>query len=128
MILVDTSIWIELINGKIGVNEPDLLLRFRTTGVILQDVLQGLRPGRKSETFKDSFLAIPRVCDPLTGDLYAHAAEIYRDGHRRGYTISSSADCLIAAVAIETGIPVWEKDRDFKNIARFTPLRIFNGG
>jgi hypothetical protein len=126
MVLVDTSIWIELIAGRIRVLEPDFLLRFRTTGVILQEVLQGLRPGSKSETFKDSFLAIPRLCDPLTSDLYAHAAEIYREGRRKGYTIRSSADCLIAAVAIETGIPVWEKDRDFQHIARYTTLRVFD--
>jgi predicted nucleic acid-binding protein len=125
MILVDTSIWIELLAARIVVKEPDLLLRFRTTGVILQEVLQGLRPGRKSEEFKDSFLAIPLLCDPLTWDLYAQAAEIFREGRRRGYTIRSSADCLIAAVAIETGIPIWEKDRDFKHIARFTPLRVW---
>jgi predicted nucleic acid-binding protein len=126
MVLVDTSIWIELIAGRIRVLEPDFLLRFRITGVILQEVLQGLRPGRKSETFKDSFLAIPRLCDPLTWDIYAQAAEIYREGRRKGYTIRSSADCLIAAVAIETGLPVWEKDRDFKHIARYTPLRVFD--
>lgn len=126
MILVDTSIWIELINGKIQPTEPDLLLRFRTTGPILQEVLQGLRPGRKSEAFKDSFLAIPRVCDPLTWDVYAQAAEIYREGRRRGYTIRSSADCLIAAISIETDVPVWHCDRDFKTIALYTPLRVFS--
>jgi predicted nucleic acid-binding protein len=125
MILVDTSVWIELIKGKILVKEPDQLLRFRTTGPILQEVLQGLRPSRQSDAFKDSFLAIPRLCDPLTWDLYAQAAEIYREGRRRGYTIRSSTDCLIAAVAIETGTPIWHRDRDFKTIATFTPLHIF---
>ena len=125
MILVDTSVWIELIKGKILVKEPDKLLRFRTTGPILQEVLQGLRPSRQSDAFKDSFLAIPRLCDPLTWDLYAQAAEIYREGRRRGHTIRSSTDCLIAAVAIETGTPIWHRDRDFKTIAAYTPLRIF---
>jgi len=126
MILVDTSIWIELINGKIRKIDPDQLLRFRTASPILQEVLQGLRPGRQSEAFKDSFLAIPRLCDPLTWDLYAQAAEIYREGRRRGYTIRSSTDCLIAAIAIETAIPIWHRDRDFKTIARYTPLRLFD--
>jgi predicted nucleic acid-binding protein len=125
MILVDTSVWIELINGKILVKEPDQLLQFRTTGPILQEVLQGMRPSRQSDAFKESFLAIPRLCDPLTWDLYAQAAEIYRDGRRRGHTIRSSTDCLIAAIAIETGTPVWHRDRDFKTIATFTPLRVF---
>jgi predicted nucleic acid-binding protein len=125
MILVDTSVWIELIKGKILVKEVDQLLRFRTTGPILQEVLQGLRPSRQSDAFKESFLAVPRLCDPLTWDLYAQAAEIYREGRRRGYTIRSSTDCLIAAIAIETGTPIWHRDRDFKKIATFTPLRVF---
>jgi predicted nucleic acid-binding protein len=125
MILVDTSVWIELIKGKTLVREPDQLLRFRTAGPILQEVLQGLRPSRQSDSFKSSFLAIPRLCDPMPWELYAQAAEIYRDGRRRGYTMRSSTDCLIAAIAIETGASVWHRDRDFKTIATFTPLRIF---
>jgi predicted nucleic acid-binding protein len=36
--------------------------------------------------------------------------------------IRSSADCLIAAIAIANGIPVWHRDRDFATIARFTLL------
>jgi predicted nucleic acid-binding protein len=128
MILIDTSIWIELIKGRMNVKEPNQLLRFRTTGPILQEVLQGLRPGRQSDAFKDCLLAIPRLCDPLTSDLYTQAAEIYREARRRGKTIRSSTDCLIAAIAIESSIPVWHRDRDFTTIASFTPLRIFNPG
>jgi predicted nucleic acid-binding protein len=125
MILVDTSIWIELIAGRIHVKEPDMLLRFRTCGPVLQEVFQGLHAGREGEAFKDSFLSIPRVCDPLTWELYSQAAKIYREGRRRGYTVRSSMDCLIAAIAIESAIPVWHQDRDFKHIARFTPLAVF---
>jgi predicted nucleic acid-binding protein len=127
MILVDTSIWIDLINGKLIVNEPDVLLRFRTTGPILQEVLQGLRQNRKADSFKESFLAIPRLCDPMTWDIYEQAAEIYREGRRRGLTIRSPIDCLIAAVAIENDMPVWHRDRDFPAIASFRPLKLFSG-
>jgi hypothetical protein len=41
----------------------------------------------------------------------------------KGYTIRSSTDCLIAAIAIESGVPVWHKDRDFEAFARYTSLR-----
>jgi predicted nucleic acid-binding protein len=37
-------------------------------------------------------------------------------------TIRSSADCLIAAIAIANSIPVWHRDRDFSAIAKFTAL------
>lgn len=124
--LVDTSVWIDLLSVRSAVKEKDLLL-FQTCSPILQEVLQGLRPGRASDQLKESFLALPRLSDPLPWDLYVEAAEIYRECRRRGYTIRSSIDCLIAAIAIENNVPVWHKDRDYATIARFTRLRIYEG-
>lgn len=65
MILVDTSIWIELLSGKqrVGVREEDLL-QFATCGPIVQEVLQGLRPGSQSFDFRTAFLVIPVLSDP----------------------------------------------------------------
>ena len=123
MILVDTSIWIELLATKPrnAIREEDLL-RFVTCGPVVQEVLQGLRPGLQTDAFRTAFLAIPVLCDPLPLRLYVSAAEIYRLGRRRGITIRSSADCLIAAIAIDHGVPVWHRDRDFSAIARYTGL------
>ncbi len=123
MILVDTSIWVELLAGKprYVVREEDLL-RFVTCGPVVQEVLQGLKPGLQSDAFRKAFLAIPVLSDPVPLGLFVSAAEIYRQGRRRGITIRSSADCLIAAIAINHGIPVWHRDRDFSAIARYTGL------
>ena len=123
MILVDTSIWIELLAGKprYVIREEDLL-RFVTCDPVVQEVLQGLRPGLQSDAFRTAFLAIPVIGDPVPLGLFVAAAEIYRQGRRRGITIRSSADCLIAAIAIDHGIPVWHRDRDFSVIARYTGL------
>jgi len=103
MILVDTSIWIELLAGKprYVIREEDLL-RFVTCDPVVQEVLQGLRPGLQSDAFRTAFLAIPVIGDPVPLGLFVAAAEIYRQGRRRGITIRSSADCLIAAIAIGT--------------------------
>lgn len=68
-------------------------------------------------------LAIPRIGDPLELKTFLEAAEIYKEGRRRGYTIRGATDCLIAALALRHGATVWHKDRDFANIARYTPLR-----
>ena len=62
-------------------------------------------------------MALPLLNDSLS------AAGIYQLGQATGYTIRSSADCLIAAVAIETRTPVWRKDRDYEAIAHYTSLR-----
>ncbi len=79
MILVDTSIWIELLAGKPrrAIREEDLL-RFATCGPIVQEVLQGLKPGLQSDAFRTSFLAIPVLGDPIPVSLFVSAAEIYR--------------------------------------------------
>jgi hypothetical protein len=124
MTLVDTSVWIELLNGSLGsrVTEAELL-NFVTCGPIVQEVLQGLRDDPASEALRDGLLALPVLSDPLPIALFLSAAEIYRLGRAKGYTIRSSTDCLIAAIAIENGVPVWHKDRDFEAIARYTGLR-----
>src|SRR5215469_8648935 len=99
MILVDISIWIELLIGSRGVaiREDDLPL-FVTCGPIIQEVLQGLRPGAESAAFRRAFLAVPVLSDPLPLKTFLHAADIYQQGRRKGFTIRSSVDCLIAAV------------------------------
>jgi predicted nucleic acid-binding protein len=123
MILVDTSMWIEwLADRSVPVAPKDRLLQFVTCGPVVQEVLQGLRAGPASDAFRMSFLAIPRLSDPVPLDLYVSAADIYRRGRRKGLTIRSAVDCLIAAIAIQHGVPVWHRDRDFAAIASFTGL------
>lgn len=124
MILVDTSVWIELLNRKPRLNilEKDLL-EFCTCGPVLQEVLQGLRDGPAADAFRELFLGLPLLSDPLPTATFLLAADIYRGGRRKGFTIRSSIDCLIAAIAIENRIPVWHRDRDFDVIAKFTDLR-----
>ena len=124
MILVDTSLWIELLNGRLGSRlSQEELLTFATCGPVVQEVLQGLRQDPASEAFREGFLALPILSDPLPGATFLSAAEIYRVGRAKGYTIRSSTDCLIAAIAIDNRVPVWHKDRDFESIARYTSLR-----
>src|SRR5260370_26824801 len=90
-----------------------------------QEILQGSRRGAFAEGFREAFLAIPRLGDPLRWDTFMEAAEIYRQGRKSGYTIRSSIDCLIAAVAIENDVPVWHRDGDFSIIARYTRLQAY---
>lgn len=124
MILVDTSVWIELLNRRPvhGVPEQELS-NFATCGPIVQEVLQGLRDDPASEAFRAGLLAVPVLGDPLPLTTFLAAARIYHLGRAKGYTIRSSVDCLIAAIAIENGVAVWHQDRDYETIARYTSLR-----
>jgi predicted nucleic acid-binding protein len=124
MILVDTSIWIELLNARLGSRVPEgELVDFGTCGPVIQEVLQGMRNDPASAAFRDAFLALPVLGDPLSRELFLWAAEIYRLGRAKGYTIRSSTDCLIAAIAIDNQVSVWHKDRDYEAIAQYTSLR-----
>ena len=124
MLLVDTSVWIDLLSKKPRQlpKEKDLV-QFVTCGPVLQEVLQGLRAHELAGPFQNSFLALPRVSLPVTVDLYLHAADLYRIGRTKGYSIRSSTDCLIAAIALENKLMVWHYDRDFSIIARYTDLQ-----
>ncbi len=125
MILVDTSIWIDMLNGKTGRSiSEEQLFNFVTCGPVTQEVLQGLRRTPRADAFRYAFLAFPVLSDPLPRALFIAASDIYRLGREKGRTIRASADCLIAAIAIENRVPVWHKDRDFDAIATFTSLRI----
>jgi predicted nucleic acid-binding protein len=123
VILVDTSVWIELLTGRHArrITEEELL-SFATCGPVVQEVFQGLHEVPWAQAFREDFLALPLLSDPLPAGIFLAAAEIYRQGRRKGFTIRSSTDCLIAAIALEHRIAVWHKDRDFEIIAHFTSL------
>lgn len=89
---------------------------------IVQEVLQGARDERAFRSVRDSLLALPMLDDPMPSELFLEAAQIYRTGRRQGYTIRSSADCLIAACAIRNAVPLLHNDHDFAILAAFTTL------
>jgi predicted nucleic acid-binding protein len=121
--LVDTSIWIAILRGEIEVSRTSYR-GFTTCGPVMQEVLQGFNESPLADRYAELFMNIPRLSDPMPSELFVKAADIYRQGRRRGLTIRSPMDCLIAAVALENGAVIWHRDRDFDNIAQFTNLRV----
>ena len=122
-VLVDTSIWIAILRGEIEVDRMNYR-SYATCGPIVQEVLQGFNEDPISLRYADLFMNVPRLSDPLPSELFVTAADIYRQGRRRGLTIRSTMDCLIAAIALDNGVTLWHRDRDFDNIAQFTNLKI----
>ena len=55
--------------------------------------------------------------------LYTEASDLYIRGRTKGYTIRSSVDCLIAAVAIHHKVPVMHLDRDYRAIEQISDLK-----
>jgi predicted nucleic acid-binding protein len=63
------------------------------------------------------------IDSPVPIERFEVAGEIYRIGRARAFTIRSSNDCLIAAIAIHHDALLLHGDRDFDYIAQFYPLR-----
>jgi len=124
-LLVDTSVWIAILRGEVQVNRASYR-EFFTCGPVVQEVLQGFGENPLVAKYEESFLNIPRLSDPLPAELFVVAADIYRQGRRRGLTIRSATDCLIAAIALANGATILHRDRDFDHIAQFTNLRVYS--
>ncbi|MGH8850255.1 MAG: type II toxin-antitoxin system VapC family toxin [Casimicrobiaceae bacterium] len=127
MILVDTSVWVDFIRGRL----TDAVARLRValdrgiaagiTSLIYQEILQG---AETEKAFRDycAFFSSQRFLhprDPVAS--HERAARLYFDCRRRGLTVRSSSDCLIAQVAIEHGVALLHDDRDFMSIAKVAP-------
>lgn len=126
MILVDSSVWIDLLNNV--VTEPVRRLRelIPTTPLLIGDlilceVLQGFRSDAQARLVERSlrrFEAVSLV-DP---ELAVKAAVNYRFLRRRGITIRKTIDLLIGTFCIERGHMLLHSDRDFAPMESFLGL------
>ena len=126
MIVVDTSVWIDFLNGKdaahvrrlraaLGVDEI-------TVGdLMLCEVLQGLdseRDAREVEALLRRFSIMPMAGDAIA----VAAARNYRTLRRLGITIRKTIDLLIGTWCIENGMALLHNDSDFQPMARHLGL------
>jgi len=132
MILVDTSILIHFFKGV----ESESSRRFKfvlqreipfgINSLIFQEVLQGAGSEKEYLTLK-KYLETQRfyhLREPI--DSYAKAAKIYLECRKRGITIRSTIDCLIAQTALENDLLLLHEDNDFDLMAKVIPLKFFN--
>ncbi len=127
MYLVDTSIWIDYLQGR---NAPQVLfldelldnpLAVGIADVIYMEILQGARDQDAFDRLRSYFSGqrFHRFEDLEAS--HAAAAQIYFDCRRQGVTVRSTLDCLIAQCALEHGLILLHHDRDFKNMAAVLP-------
>lgn len=81
------------------------------------EILQGIKDEKQFVLVKNYLSAFPlaKVREPYT---YINAAKIYRKCKRKGVTIRSPIDCLIAQIAIENDLSILHRDRDYDNISK----------
>jgi len=125
VILVDTSVWIEVFRkpSRIQLGAEIDLDEVVTCLPVIQEVLQGFREDAAFRLARRSMFALPILESPLHQEVFEEAAQLYRAARRKGLTVRSAADCLIAACALRNGLTVLHHDRDFPKIARISPLQ-----
>lgn len=126
VILVDTSLWIEVFRAREPLDLEELLDydEIATCLPVLQEVLQGFRDEGQYRVARDAMFALPIVESPLTAPVFEEAANLYRSARRQGISIRSSVDCLIAACAVRNDLEILHRDRDFDALARVSSLRV----
>lgn len=131
MILVDTSVLIDLFKGIL--NEPANRMReilayeipFGITSVIYQEVLQGAKSKKEYVLLRD-YLSSQRFFHPRDAvKSYSDAAYIYFSCRKKGVTIRSTIDCLIAQTALEQNLLLLHNDKDFVVMAPIIGLRLY---
>ena len=125
MVLVDTSVWIEVFR-KPSAKRLEKLVDFDdvvTCLPIVQEVLQGFRDESAFQIARDAMYALPIVESPLGRAVFDDAVGLYRIARRAGLTIRSSADCLIAACALRNDLTLLHHDRDYDKLARVSALQ-----
>jgi predicted nucleic acid-binding protein len=129
VILVDTSALIPYLRGR-DTQASALLERYVSEEVeialtpeILQEVLQGARDEKEWRTLR-RYLVGQRVLEPADSlRSRVEAARIYYECRRRGLTVRSTIDCIVAQTALERNVPLLHDDRDYDAIRRVRPLK-----
>ena len=125
MILVDTSVWIEVFRSRRPL-DLEAVADFDDVATclpVIQEVLQGFRDEAAFRRAREAMLSLPIVESPMAEDVFTQAVDLYRSAHRGGLTVRSSVECLIAACAIRHDLEVLHRDRDFSAIAQISALR-----
>jgi predicted nucleic acid-binding protein len=130
-LLVDTSVWSLALRRDAKASTPEVLALRQaleggdtviTTGLILQELLQGFTGPRARKDIIERFSALPH----LSPDRQDHidAAEV-RNQCRRGGVQIGTIDALLAQLCIRHGLTLLSTDQDFVHAASHCPLKLW---
>ena len=120
-VLVDTSAWVDFLNGRPSAVRQALVELIEgedevcTCGIVVAEIFQGLRREKGRDELERLFGEL-LFLEPSGIELSFKAAEVYRALRRRGTTVRSTIDCLVAALAEENACYVLARDRDLEAI------------
>jgi predicted nucleic acid-binding protein len=131
MIMIDTTVWVDYFRGVRSSEHLALERLIRegrmicVTDIIQTEILQGIRSDEEHANTRHFLKRLPCLTAraPAT---FLHAADLYRRCRKRGVTIRSTVDCLIAAVCLETRTPLLHHDADFDHLTTHCGLKRAN--
>jgi predicted nucleic acid-binding protein len=131
MILADTSVLIDFLRGS-KTESCDKFKNILHQGIpfginsfIFQEVLQGAKSEKEYRLLRQ-YLETQRFYHPQDPiDSFAKAARIYFKCRRKGVTVRSTIDCIIARIAMENDLFLLHSDTDFDAMASVVPLKIY---
>lgn len=130
-LFVDTSIWSLAFrrDSPSGAPEADELVRalsagetIVTTGLILQELLQGFAGPKARRQILERFAALPLI-SPDRHD-HVEAAELRNRCRRAGVQVGT-IDALLAQLCVRHDLTMLAADKDFRNVARVCGLRVW---
>jgi hypothetical protein len=128
---VDTSVWSLALRRDSTPESAEIAQLARalegaepvvTTGLVLQELLQGFRGPRVRDRIVERFGALPFLVSDR--DDHVRAADLRNVCRRRGLQIGT-IDALFAALCIHRELTLLTIDADFSRIARLHPLRVW---
>lgn len=128
MILVDTSVWIDYVNG-VATPEAEILdrelrsERIATGDLIVAEFLQGFKDDAQFYRAKDLLDSLAYF-DLVGGQIALQSARNYRALRKAGIAVRKTIDVIIATFCIENGFELLHADRDFDPLERFLGLRV----
>jgi len=132
-LLVDTSVWSLALRRDAEASEPEVRqLRDAlfgsevvvTTGLILQELLQGFSGPKAQAGIVERFAALP-LLQPDRGDHISAAA--LRNTCRKAGVQIGTIDALLAQLCIRHDLTLLTTDNDFTHAARHCPLAVWPG-
>ena len=126
MILVDSTVWIDLLRNceTVPVSRLRKLLdagEATVAPVIVQELLQGAADAAGFAKLYAYFTAIPLSGAENSLELHVSAGRLYARARWQGLTPRSPRRCLIAVTAVRTRLPLLHDDRDFEHLALVEP-------
>lgn len=128
MILVDTSVWINYVNG-VATPEAEILdrelgsERIATGDLIVAEFLQGFNDDAQFYRAKELLDGLAYF-DLVGGQIALQSARNYRALRKAGITVRKTIDVIIATFCIENGFELLHADRDFDPLESFLGLRV----